>query len=174
VNAQIEGVSEKEIRLQERQWAIEDQINELQKQTYDAETISNQLKDFVANFPGLDQGERKLLVESLVEGVEIGKNKRVAACLRPPFAFGFFSPDLAPRVGKPQVPELRIGVEYDLGVYYRPSVPVGTVTHTEAFGARYSLAPKPAAGSPAHTPEGHALGRGRSKKRGATVFNLCS
>jgi hypothetical protein len=97
VNAQIEGVSEKETRLQEKQWAIEDQINELQKQTYDAETISNQLKDFVANFPGLDQGEQKLLVESLVEQVEIGKNKRVAASLRPPFAFGFMSPDLAPR-----------------------------------------------------------------------------
>ncbi|HET6487944.1 MAG TPA: hypothetical protein VFH83_16070, partial [Spirochaetia bacterium] len=97
VNAQIEAVSEKETRLQESQWAIEDQINELQKQTYDAETISTQLKDFVANFPGLDQGERKLLVESLVEGVEIGRNKRVAASLRPPFAFGFFSPDLAPR-----------------------------------------------------------------------------
>ena len=78
-NAQIAGVSGKDARLQEHQWAIEDQINELQKQTYDAETISHQLKDFVANFPGLDQGERKLLVESLVEGVEIGKNKRAAA-----------------------------------------------------------------------------------------------
>ena len=97
VNAQIEGVSEKETRLQEKQWAIENQISDLQKQTYDAETISNQLKDFVANFPGLDQGERKLLVESLVEEVEIGKSKGVAASLRPPFAFGFLSPDLAPR-----------------------------------------------------------------------------
>jgi site-specific DNA recombinase len=97
VNTQIEGVSEKETRLQEKQWAIEDQINDLQKQTYDAETISGQLKGFVANFPGLDQGERKLLVESLVEQVEIGKNKRVAASLRPPFAFGFMSPELAPR-----------------------------------------------------------------------------
>ena len=97
VNAQIEGVSEKETRLQEKQWAIEDQINELQKQTYDAETIFHQLEDFVANFPDLDQGGRKLLVESLVEGVEIGKNKRVAASLRPPFGLGFISPDLAPR-----------------------------------------------------------------------------
>jgi len=96
VNAQIEGVSEKETRLQEKQWAIEDQINDMQKQTYDAEAISNQLKDFVANFPSLDQGERKLLTESLVEQVEIGKKKRVTAVLRPPFAFGFLSPDLAP------------------------------------------------------------------------------
>ena len=97
VNAQIEVVSEKETRLQEKQWAIEDQINELQKQTYDAETISGQLKDFVANFPGLDQGERKLLVESLVEAVEIGQNKRVAATLQPPSALGSLTPELAPR-----------------------------------------------------------------------------
>ncbi len=51
----------------------------------------------MANFPGLDQGERKLLIESLVEQVEIGQKKRVTASLQPPFAFGFFSPELAPR-----------------------------------------------------------------------------
>jgi hypothetical protein len=102
VNAQVEAVTEKETRLQERQWAIEDQVNDLQKQTYNAETISNQLKDFVANFPDLDQGERKLLIESLVEEVEIGQKKRVTASLRPPFAFGFMSPELAPGGGKTQ------------------------------------------------------------------------
>jgi site-specific DNA recombinase len=36
VNAQIDGVSEKETRLQEKQWAIEDKINDIQKQSYDA------------------------------------------------------------------------------------------------------------------------------------------
>ena len=46
--------------------------------------------------PALDQEERKLLIESLVEKVEIGKNKRVTASLQPPFAFGFLSPELAP------------------------------------------------------------------------------
>jgi hypothetical protein len=45
----------------------------------------------------LDQGELKLLVESLVEGVEISQNKRAAASLQPPVVFGFVSPDLAPR-----------------------------------------------------------------------------
>jgi hypothetical protein len=39
-----------------------------------------------------------------------------------------FAALVAPRVGKPQCPELRILVEYDLGGYYRPSVPVGTVS----------------------------------------------
>jgi site-specific DNA recombinase len=119
VNAQIDGVSEKETRLQEKQWAIEDQINDLQKQTYDAETISNQLKDFVANFPGLDQGERKLLVESLVEQVEIGQKKRVTAVLRPPFAFGFLSPELAPRGAKAKTDQaFVIRVVYSLQLYY--------------------------------------------------------
>ena len=118
MNAQIEGVSEKETRLQEKQWAIEDQISDLQKQTYDAETISNQLKDFVANFPSLDQGERNLLIESLIEQVEIGQNKRVTASLRPPFAFGFVSPDLAPRVGKAKTDQaFVIRVVYKLSAY---------------------------------------------------------
>jgi hypothetical protein len=82
---------------------------------------------------------------------------------------------LAPRVGKPQVPGLRIHVEYDLGGYYRPGVSVGTVASTEAARALYSLAPKSASVSPdAGTAAGHAPGKGRSKKRGATVFNQCS
>ncbi len=82
-------------------------------------------------------------------------------------SLGFLSTGLAHRVGKPHVPELLINVEYDLGGYYRPVVPVGTVAFMEAARARYSLSPN------AGTTEGHADGRGRSKKRGATVFNQC-
>jgi hypothetical protein len=74
-----------------------------QAHTYGTETIAHQLKDFVTNFPCLDQGRRKLLIESLVMGAKISKNKRGAPSLRPPFAFGFMCPDLAPRVGKAQV-----------------------------------------------------------------------
>ena len=76
--------------------------------------------------PREDQGERKLLVESLVEVVEIGKNKRVAASLRPPFGFGLLSPDLAPRGGRPQAGRaLVVRVLYDLTAYcgnYRVAV----------------------------------------------------
>jgi len=98
INAQIEELSEKETRLQEQQWALEDQINELQKQTYDAGVIADQPKEFVRNFPQLQAGERKLLVDSLIRSVDIGQNKRVTACLRPPFrSFGSLSPSLAPR-----------------------------------------------------------------------------
>jgi hypothetical protein len=46
-------------------------------------------------------GERKHLIDFLFEQVEIGQKKRVAASLRPPFAFGFFSPELAPRANRP-------------------------------------------------------------------------
>jgi len=97
INAQIEELSEKETRLQEQQWALEDQINELQKQSYDAAGIAGQLKDFVRNFPQLQAGERKLLIDDLIERVEIGQNKRVILTMRSPFAFGYFSPSLAPR-----------------------------------------------------------------------------
>lgn len=69
----------------------------MQKQTYDAETIADQLKEFVHNFPQLQAGERKLLIDSLVEQVEIGKNKRVILTMRSPFVFGSLSPSLAPR-----------------------------------------------------------------------------
>ena len=98
VNAQIDELCEQETRLQEQQWALEDQINELQKDSYNAEAITSQLKEFVRNFPQLQAGERKLLVDALIERVEIGQNKRVVASLRPPLAsFGYFSPSLAPR-----------------------------------------------------------------------------
>ncbi len=98
INAQIDELCEQETRLQEQQWALEDQINELQKESYNAEVIAGQLKDFVQNFPQLQAGERKLLVDALIERVEIGQNKRVIAALRPPLpSFGYLSPVLAPR-----------------------------------------------------------------------------
>jgi hypothetical protein len=81
--------------------------------------ISNQLKDFVCNFPSLDYGERKLLIESLIERVEIGQKKRVTALLRPPFAFGSFSPELAPRVAKAKPDQaFVVRVVYSLLTYY--------------------------------------------------------
>ncbi len=96
VNAQIDELSEQEMRLQEQQWALEDQINELQA-SYNAEAIASQLKEFVQNFPQLLAGELKLLADALIERVEIGPNNKVVASLRPPLAsFGYFSPVLAP------------------------------------------------------------------------------
>ncbi len=97
VNAQIDELCEQETGLQEQQWALEDQINELRKESYNAEAIASQLKEFVQSFPQLQPGERKLLVDALIERVEIGPNKRVVAALRPPSCFGYFSPSLAPR-----------------------------------------------------------------------------
>ncbi len=85
------------------------------------------------------------------------------------------SGSLAPRVGKPEVPEMRIFVQYDLGARYRPGEPVGTVTYNVSVGSRHMLAPgcgsalEKADGVTAQTP-----GKGRSKKPGATVFNQCS
>jgi len=46
VNAQIDELAEQETRLEEQQWALEDQINELQKDSYNAEAIAGQLKEF--------------------------------------------------------------------------------------------------------------------------------
>jgi hypothetical protein len=79
---------------------------------------------------------------------------------------------IAPRGGKTQVPAMRIHVEYALGAYFGPGVPAGTVRYT-LVGARHSQAPDPMLSEGGRT-EDHTPGKGRSKKRGATVFNRCS
>jgi hypothetical protein len=77
---------------------LEDQINELQKESYNAEALAGQLVEFVQTFPQLQAGERKLLVDALIARVEVAQNKRVTALLQPPLAsFGYLSPSLAPR-----------------------------------------------------------------------------
>jgi hypothetical protein len=101
VDAQIDELSEQETRLQEQQWGLEDQINELQKESYNARGIAGQLKGFVQSFPQRQAGEGKLLVDALIERVEIGQNSRVVAVLRPPLlSFGYLSPSLAPKEDK--------------------------------------------------------------------------
>ena len=119
VNAQIDELCEQETRLQEQQWSLEDQINELRKQSYNADAIAGQLQDFVQNFPQLEAGERRLLVNSLIRSVEIGANKRVILCLRSPFCFGSLSPVLAPRGEKPETGrQLLIRIAYYLTPCY--------------------------------------------------------
>jgi hypothetical protein len=77
-----------------------------------------------------------------------------------------------PRVGKPQVPELRIHVRYDLGAYYLPSMAEGRATYAVSAGTPHTLAPgcagvlAKADDAAAHTP-----GKGRSEKRGATSLS---
>ncbi len=112
--------------------------------------------------------------DSLITEVAINK-REVAVVLTPPLAsLGFLSTSLAPKEEKRKLLELRIHVKYNLGAYCQPGAPVETVTHAEAGWARYPFAPNSAAESPsADSAEGHADGKGRSKKRGATVFNQC-
>jgi hypothetical protein len=97
INAQIDALCEKETRLQEEQWGMEDRLTELRKATYNAEAIAGALKDFVRVFAELDLGERRLMIGALVEWVEVGKQKRVTALLRPPLSFGSLTASSAPR-----------------------------------------------------------------------------
>jgi hypothetical protein len=63
--------------------------------------------EFVQNFPQLQAGERKLLVDALIARVEISQNKKVVATLRPPLAsFGYLSPSLAPRGIEPNADQV--------------------------------------------------------------------
>jgi site-specific DNA recombinase len=147
VNAQIDELCEQETRLQEQQWALEDQINELQKDSYNAEAIASHLKEFVLTFPQLQAGERKLLVDSLIERVEIGQTKRVVAVLRPPLSsFGYFSPSLAPKEEKRKVSELIIYLAYDLAAYYGTNAHSTTRVGAGFSGREYMLkSPEPSA-----------------------------
>ena len=67
LNSQVDGFSEKEGKLQERLWEIEDQINAVHVMNYNAKEICDQLKEFVLTFTGLQEGERKLLIDSLIK-----------------------------------------------------------------------------------------------------------
>jgi len=92
----------------------------------------------VRSFPSLEDGEKKLLIDSLVEAVEIRKNKRVTAALRPPFAsFGYLSPALAPRGIEP-TRRLRIYLEYTLAGYDELSRPSGElIAYANPTGKKY-------------------------------------
>jgi hypothetical protein len=63
-------------RCQEHLWEIEDEINAIQPKSYTAQEICDQLKGFVSDFPTLSDGERKLLIDSLITEVAL-KNKEV-------------------------------------------------------------------------------------------------
>jgi len=101
--------------------------------------IADQLKEFVHTFPDLDAGEKVLWMESLVERVEIAENRRVTALLRPPLCFGYLTTSPAPRGRRPQVPELRILVGYDLAVYYHAGAHGNASAKVLPTEARYSL-----------------------------------
>jgi len=85
-------------------WQIEDGIGATELMNFNAEAVSDYLRDFCRSYAELETpGERKLLMESLVQEVVIGENKKVTLALRPPL-FGFVTPTLALRdriAGKP-------------------------------------------------------------------------
>jgi hypothetical protein len=81
--------------------------------SFNAVAVSVYLRDFCRSFAELETpGERKLLMESLVHKVVVGKNKKVTPSLGPPL-LGYIIPSLALRVEKPKM-EFTICLEYSL------------------------------------------------------------
>jgi hypothetical protein len=69
------------------------------------EAVSDYLRDFCRSYAELEtSGERKLIVESLVQEVVVGPNKKAAILLRPPL-LGFITPSLALRGVEPRFEE---------------------------------------------------------------------
>ena len=91
VNGQVDRLSEQESRVQERLWAVEDEIRGIQATTYSAEAICDRLAEVVEAFPTLTDGERRLLLDSLIAEVVV-KNKEVAVALTPPLSVSGFCP----------------------------------------------------------------------------------
>ena len=79
INAQVGAYNEKEKELQTQVWQIEDEIGAIELMNFNAEAVSDYLRDFCRSYADLETpGERKLLMESLVLEVVIGENKKAA------------------------------------------------------------------------------------------------
>ena len=98
LNEKSDKIIENEQNLQRELWKIEDKIQELQNKNYGVKGISDYLKNFTVIFDDLDFGERKLIIESLIEEVKIGKGKSVSFTLTPPYtAIGVSNPLCVPK-----------------------------------------------------------------------------
>jgi hypothetical protein len=91
LNQRVDRLGEEENEAQEHLWQLEDEISSIQVKSYNAQEICDQLKDFVSALPMLSDGERKLLIDSLITEVAV-KKREVTVSLRPPLSsFGFLS-----------------------------------------------------------------------------------
>jgi hypothetical protein len=170
LNSEVDRLAEAEGVAQERLWTLEDQINGLELATYNAQGVCNRMAAVVQEFPKLDAGERRLWAQCWIEDVTV-KNKEVVAILTPPLpGLGFTTTEPAPKGRRPQVPELRIRLEYSLSAYYHAGACGGVDGEAPAPETRYSLAPESESmPSDADGFEGQAPGNGRSRKCGATL-----
>lgn len=78
-------------------WHIEGKIKNLQSRNYGVKGISDFLKNFAMAFEGMEPGEKKLMIESLIEEVKIGRNKEISFVFTPPYnSIGFGNPVCVP------------------------------------------------------------------------------
>jgi len=119
LNEKSDKIVNEENRLQKEIWRIEDKIQGLQNKNYGVKGISDYLKHFTMVFDELDYGERKLIIESIIEEVRIGKNKRVRFTLIPPYnRFGVSDPFCVPE-GINNRKNLILYLKYNLNIYYK-------------------------------------------------------
>ena len=96
LNQKAEEIDEKENTLKKALWEIEDTLNEVETEDWNAEIITHYLTSFAGMYENLEAGEKKLYVESLVKRVEIGKRKEIKLTLHIPLEkFRVFIPDIS-------------------------------------------------------------------------------
>ncbi len=97
LNEKSDKIVNEENKLQKELWRIDDKIQDIQNKNYGVKGISDYLRHFTMVFDELDFGERKLIIESIIEEVKIEKNKRVRFTLIPPYnTFGVSDPFCVP------------------------------------------------------------------------------
>lgn len=133
-NSRLSG---QENEVQGQLWEIEYQIESIQLQSYNATSLCDLLRGFTKGVSDLEPGERRLLIESVVDKLEVGKNKRVVLALRPPLAsLWYFSLSLAPGGIVPRT-GFNIILGYDLNADHCKKQPSTAKTRTKLSGRYY-------------------------------------
>jgi len=103
LNRKLEEIDSEKNLLKKRLWEIEDKVNGIKTEDLNVEIITNYLETFMSTYDGLELGEKKMLLESLIQRADINKAKNVKLTLQIPLEkFRVFIPDLSPKCRKTQ------------------------------------------------------------------------
>ena len=96
LNQKLDEIDSEENLLKKRLWEIEDKVNGIKTEDLNVEIITNYLETFVNTYDGLELGEKKMLLESLIQRADINKAKNVKLTLQIPLEkFRVFIPDIS-------------------------------------------------------------------------------
>jgi site-specific DNA recombinase len=118
LNQKLEEIDSEKNLLNKRLWEIEDKVNGIKTEDLNVEIITNYLETFVNTYDGLELGEKKMLLESLIQRADINEAKNAKLTLQIPLEkFRIFIPDIS-ATGKNNRKVLILHLTYNLSLYY--------------------------------------------------------